>query len=246
MIDERGRVRVEPGSKRVRVMLGGHYVADSISPLLVWEKPYYPTYFIPVTDVVDGVLTETGQTRRSPSRGDAVVYNVTSGGVTADAGAYRHPDSPIEEIRRAVAFEWKSMDHWFEEDEEVFVHPRDPYKRVDTLASSRRVRVQIGGVVVADSDRPVLLFETGLPTRYYLPMTDVHMDLLSPSDTVTECPYKGNARYWSVGDHTDIAWSYPFPVHESAKIAGLVSFYNEKVDIELDGAPLERPRTLFS
>jgi uncharacterized protein (DUF427 family) len=242
----RVRVRVEPSDKRVRAMVSGTFVADTTAPLLVWEKPYYPTYYIPVSDIAEGVLVETAERRRSPGRGDAVVYDVVVGERTIPAGAYRHVDSPVAEIRDAVVLEWPAMDHWFEEDEEVFVHARDPYKRIDTLRSSRHVVVRVDGRVLADSVTPVLLFETGLPTRYYLPMTDIRMELLEPTDTATECPYKGNARYWSFGEHADIAWSYPFPVHESAKIAGLVSFYNEKVDFELDGVPLERPRTLFS
>jgi uncharacterized protein (DUF427 family) len=245
-MSERVRVRTEPSGKRIRVMVSGIVVADTTAPLLVWEKPHFPTYYIPVTDVADEVLIETAERRRSPSRGDAVVYDVVVGERRIPAAAYRHSDSPVTEIRDAVVFDWQAMDHWFEEDEEVFVHARDPYKRIDTLRSSRHVVVRVDGQVLADSTAPVLLFETGLPTRYYLPMTDIRMELLKPTDTVTECPYKGNARYWSFGEHPEIAWSYPFPVHESAKIAGLVSFYNEKVDIELDGVPIERPRTLFS
>ena len=142
------------------------------------------------------------------------------------------------------------MDAWFEEDEEIIVHPRDPYTRVDTLASSRHVRVFIDGELVADSTRPVLLFETGLPVRYYLPQTDLSTELFTPTDKHTSCPYKGTARYWSatVGgtEHPDIVWSYPTPLPESIKVAGMVSFYNEKVDIEVDGVMQERPRTKFS
>jgi uncharacterized protein (DUF427 family) len=243
---ERGRVKVETGPKRVRVMLAGEYVADSYHPLLVWEKPYYPTYYFPAADVDRRVLSPSGETRRSPSRGDAVLYDVTVAGTVASGAAYQHQDSPIEEIRQAIAFDWGAMDHWFEEDEEVFVHPRDPYHRVDILRSSRHVRVEVDGTEVADSLQPTVLFETGLPARYYLPKTDVRMDLLTPTSTATACPYKGNASYWSFGDHSDIVWGYEFPAAESAKIAGLVSFYNEKVDIWLDGELQVRPTTVFS
>ena len=131
------------------------------------------------------------------------------------------------------------MDAWFEEDEQVFTHPRDPYTRVDVLSSSRHVRVEVNGVTIAETAKPTLLFETGLPTRYYLPKSHARMDLLRPSDTVSHCPYKGQAEYWSlrVGDEVrpDVAWSYRSPFPESQKIAGLISFYPEKVDLYVDG-----------
>ena len=247
--EHRGQVRVEPSQKRVRAYLGGDLVFDTTRASLVWEVPYFPAYYIPVDDVVAG-LVESGMAAHSPSRGDAQHYTVKTPHSQAIDAAWRYPDSPIHSIRDLVRFDWKAMDAWFEEDEEVIVHPRDPYTRVDTLASSRHVRVLIDGEVVADSRRPVLLFETGLPVRYYLPQTDLRTELFSPTDRSTQCPYKGTARYWSVtlGDtvHPDIAWSYPTPLPESIKVAGLVSFYNERVDIEVDGVLQERPRTKFS
>ena len=245
---ERGRVRVEPTQKRVRVMLGGEFVADTTDALMVWEVPYYPTYYFPQTDVRTELLIETGEKRRSPSRGDATQYIVKTG--RAEGAAYSHQDSEIEDIRGHYAFVWKTMDHWYEEDEEVYVHPRDPYTRVDIVHSSRRVRVEVNGVTVADTTNAAFLFETGLPARYYIPKTDVRMDLLMPTDTSTACPYKGTARYWSVqtgeGAHEDLAWAYDTPLAESQKIAGLISFYNEKVDVYLDEELQERPNTVFS
>ncbi len=142
------------------------------------------------------------------------------------------------------------MDAWFEEDEEIIVHPPRPVHAVDTLASSRHVHVFIDGDLVAESTQPVLLFETGLPVRYYLPQTDLRTDLFTPTDKHTSCPYKGTTRYWSatIGgtEHPDIVWSYPTPLPESIKVPGMVSFYNEKVDIEVDGVMQPRPRTKFS
>jgi uncharacterized protein (DUF427 family) len=139
------------------------------------------------------------------------------------------------------------MDVWFEEDEEVYVHPRSPYTRVDILSSSRHVEVAVGGVTVADSHQPRLLFETGLPPRFYLPQTDLRMNLLRPSSTSTSCPYKGTAAYWSVevdGERfEDLCWIYRTPLPECTKIAGLVAFYNERVDLRVDGELLERPKT---
>jgi len=157
----------------------------------------------------------------------------------------------VYSIKGHLAFDWDKMDAWFEEDEEVYVHARDPYRRVDALRSSRQVKVVIAGETVAESKRPCLLFETGLPTRYYIPKVDVRMDLLTPSDTTSRCPYKGQARYYSakIGDMLvkDIAWYYPYPVPECPRIENLVCFYNERVDeLYVDGKQQEKPQTPWS
>ena len=245
----RGAVRVEQGAKRVRIYLAGRLVADTRRPFLVWEVPYYPAYYLPLADVV-AELEPIGKTAHSPSRGEAQIFDVRVEGATAESAAMRYPDSPLEQLRDLVRFDWNAMDEWLEEDEPVYVHPRDPYTRVDILASSRHVRVAVDGVTVADSVRPRILFETGLPPRYYLPLSDIRAELLIPSDTQTHCPYKGTAGYWSVdtghGMHRDLVWIYRTPLPESQKIAGLACFYNEKVDIYLDGELQERPRTKFS
>jgi uncharacterized protein (DUF427 family) len=245
----RGRVRTEQGHKRVRAYLGGDLVADSVRPTLVWEKPYYPTYYLPASDVV-AELVATGRVEHSPSRGDGVLYDVRVPVATAAGAAMRYPDSPLEQIRDLVRLDWDAMTEWLEEDEPVYTHPRDPYTRVDILASSRRVRVDVDGITIAESDQPHILFETGLPPRYYVPLGHVRMDLLRPSTSETHCPYKGTATYWSVDTgtavHTDLVWTYRAPFPESQKIAGLVSFYNEKVDLYVDGVLQERPRTHFS
>jgi uncharacterized protein (DUF427 family) len=245
----RGHVRVEQGTKRVRAYLGGAVVVDSIAPLLVWEVPYYPTYYFPKSDVRADLVTDGGVDLHSPSRGDAKTLSVLAGGLRALGAAALYEDSPLDELRGTVRFQWDAMEAWFEEDEQVYTHPRDPYTRVDILASSRTVRVVLDGLVLADSTSPRLLFETGLPARYYLPRTHVRMDLLERSQTVTHCPYKGRADTWSVrvGEtlHEDLAWSYPAPLPESQKVAGLIAFYDEKLDIEVDGVLQERPRTKF-
>jgi uncharacterized protein (DUF427 family) len=245
----RGRVRAEPGAKRVRAMLGGHVVVDTLHPWLVWEIPYYPAYYLPREDV-RARLQPSGRTEHSPSRGEATYYDVQLGDTVARDAAWAYLESPIEDLRDLVRFEWQALDEWLEEDELVYVHPRSPYSRVDILASSRRVQVMVDGVELADSTRPHILFETGLPPRYYLPLSDVRTDLLVPSESVTQCPYKGTATYWSVqaGDrrYDDFVWMYRSPLAESAKIAGMACFYNERVDLVIDGVPQERPRTPFS
>jgi uncharacterized protein (DUF427 family) len=154
--------------------------------------------------------------------------------------------SPIDGLTDTVRIDWSGLDSWFEEDEQVFVHPRSPYVRVDALRSSRVVRVELDGVLLAQTNSPVLLFETGLPTRYYLPRTDLRLENLVPSETVSECPYKGTTTgYYSavVGGsvHQDIAWTYDFPTRQVLPIAGLVAFYQEKVSISVDGAAVPKP-----
>jgi len=245
----RGRVKVVQGHKRIRVYLGSELVADTVRPLLVWEKPYYPTYYLPAEDV-RAKLVPTGATEHSPSRGDAEVLDVVAGGATAAGAGRRYPESPIPELRDAVRLEWGAMDEWLEEDEPVYTHPRDPYSRVDVLHSSRHVRVELDGVLLAESRHPTILFETGLPPRYYLPLPDLRRELLRPSQTTTHCPYKGTAGYWSVEVngklYEDFVWIYRTPLPESQKVAGLACFYNEKVDLIVDGVRQERSRSPFS
>jgi len=242
---KRGRVRIERGAKRIRAFRGGRLLADTTRPLLVWERPYYPTYYLPADDVRPGVLEPDGAVVHSPSRGDGRSFALVAGGPAVPGAAVRYDDSPLEPLRDAIRFEWDAVDAWFEEDEQVYTHPRDPYTRVDILPSSRHVRIELDGVTLAESAKPTLLFETGLPTRYYLPRTHVRMDLLAPSDTVSHCPYKGEAEYWG-REGRDIAWSYPTPLPESQKIAGLIAFFDERVDVFVDGVRQERPSTKFA
>jgi uncharacterized protein (DUF427 family) len=242
-------IRVEHGRKRVRILLAGELVADTTGPLLVWEVPYYPTYYIPSADVRAKLVAAGAEV--SELLGEAEVLTVeVPGGATADRAARRYPASPARQLNDAVRFEWNAMTEWLEEDEPVYTHPRDPHTRIDILASSRHVRVEIDGVTVADSRSPRILFETGLPPRYYLPLTDIRTDLLRPSQSQSHCPYKGTAGYWSVDTgtsvHEDIVWIYRTPLPESQKIAGLAAFYDEKVDVFVDGIQQRRPHTKFS
>ncbi|MFO0585427.1 MAG: DUF427 domain-containing protein [Anaeromyxobacter sp.] len=242
---QRGRVKVEPSHKRVRAYLGGEAVFDTARPVLVWESPRFPTYYVPAADV-RAKLVATGRTERSPSRGEAELLDVSSGRATAPGAARRYPDSPLEALRGLVRFEWDAMSEWLEEDEPVYTHARDPHHRIDTLRSSRRITVSVGGTQVADSSRAVVLHETDLVPRWYLPLTDTRMDLLEPSETVTHCPYKGRATYFSVRAggalHEDLVWTYRAPFQDAWKVGGLVAFYDEKVDVTIDGVPQERPR----
>jgi len=241
---------IEPVPRRIRALLGGRTVLDTTRAVYVWEWPPYPQYYIPAADLVPGALVPSDHMDEQ-ALGTARRVGLRAGDVSRPAAGHLHTGDAVPGLAGLVRLEWNAVDAWFEEDEEVFVHPRNPYARVDALRSTRHVRVELEGLVLAESATPVLVFETGLPTRYYLPRTALDLAHLRPSRTVTACPYKGRTTvYWSVlvGDtlHTDLAWSYDFPTRELLPIAGLVSFYNEKVDIVLDGEPIDRPRTPFS
>jgi uncharacterized protein (DUF427 family) len=241
---------VAPVPRRVRAMLGGQVVLDTVRALYVWEVPYCPQYYIPVADVAPGVLIDEQHPQRL-SRGTARRHGLAAGGENRPGAARVYGDDAMAGLAGTARFEWSALDAWFEEDEEVFVHPRSPYTRVDALRSTRTVRVELDGVLLAESRSPVLVFETGLPTRYYLNRTEVDFSSLVPSDTRTACPYKGTTSgYWSVraGEtvHPDLAWAYDFPTRQLLPIAGLIAFYNEKVDITIDGQRQDRPTTHFS
>jgi uncharacterized protein (DUF427 family) len=242
--------RIEPVPRRVRAVLGARTVVDTTSALYVWEWPNYPQYYIPLADVDRSLLVDEGHAQRL-RRGTARRHGLRVGEISRPSSASVYTDDALEGLKDTVRFDWEALDAWFEEDEQVFVHPRNPYARVDALRSTRTVRVELDGVLLAESSSPVMVFETGLPTRYYLNRTDVDFARLLPTDTVTACPYKGTTSgYWSVrtetGTHPDVAWAYDFPTLALAPIAGLIAFYNEKVDLILDGAPLPRPLTHFS
>lgn len=241
---------VEPVPRRIRAVLGGVVVLDTTAARYVWEWPHYPQYYVPVADVAAGVLVDEDHTETT-SRGTARHHALRAGDVVRPGSAQVYGDDAIEGLAGTVHIDWAGADSWFEEDEQVFVHPRNPYSRVDPVRSTRTVRVELDGVVLAESSSPVMVFETGLPTRYYLNRTDVRFEHLVPSDTVTSCPYKGTtSEYWSVRvngtTHQDLAWAYDFPTRELQPIAGLVAFYNEKVDVFVDGEAIPRPVTHFS
>ncbi|MGD0685864.1 MAG: DUF427 domain-containing protein [Streptosporangiaceae bacterium] len=241
---------VEPVPRRIRAMLGGEVVLDTTRALYVWEWPNYPQYYIPVADVNPAALVDE-QHAQKLRWGTAGRHGLQAGGISRPGSARVYADDAAPGLAGTVRFDWDALDAWFEEDEQVFVHPRSPYTRVDALRSTRLVRVELDGVVLAESSSPVMVVETGLPTRYYLNRTEVNLAHLEPTATVTACPYKGTTSgYWSVrvGEtvHADLAWAYDFPTRQLLPIAGLIAFYNEKVDISIDGRRLDRPVTHFS
>jgi len=244
-------IRFEPTRRRVRVMFGGVTIADSRAVMLMLEKKRLAVYYFPVKDVRIDLFVPTSYSSSHAGKGEASFYSVKVGDRLAEKAAWRFLEPEWPELRDYVAFYWDKMDAWFEEDDEVFVHPRDPYHRVDVLHSSRHVKIVVGDVVVAETARPRLLFETGLPTRYYIPKVDARLDLLTPTNTSTRCPYKGKASYWSVNvdgkEFKDIVWSYPAPIPECPKIENLLCFFDEKVDaVYVDGELQPRPVTPWS
>jgi uncharacterized protein (DUF427 family) len=238
---------IEPVPRRIRAVLAGEVVLDTIRAQYVWESPNYPQYYVPVTDVNASVLVDENETQRR-HRGTAQVHGLRVGDTVRPRSVRILTQGGLAGTAR---FDWDALDAWFEEDEEVFVHPRSSYTRVDALRSTRHVSIGVGGTVLAESSSPVMVFETGLPTRYYLNRTEVHFQHLRATDTITACPYKGRASgYWSLpaGGATphDVAWTYDFPTRQLLPIAGLIAFYNERVDITIDGVLLRRPTTQFS
>ncbi len=247
------RFRWEDSRRRVRVVFGGITVAESTHVMLLHEFGRLPVFYFPLEDVRMDVMEATDRRSHSPLKGEASYWTIRTGSRVAEDAAWSYarplPDGPP--IKGYLAFYWHLMDAWYEEDEQVFAHARDPYKRVDILPSSRHVRVVLAGVTIADSRRPRLLLETGLPTRYYLPEQDIRMDLLEPTETATRCPYKGQASYWSaqIGERVfkDIVWSYRDPLPACSPISSRLCFFNERVDaIYVDDERQAVPSTPWS
>ena len=243
---------LEPTPKRIRVLVGGETIADSRHAALLHESGHQPIYYFPPEDVRSDLLEPSDRHTRCPKKGDASYYTIRAGSAVVEAGAWYYPD-PLPEappIKDLIAFYFKRMDQWLEEDEEIAVHPRDPYHRIDVLRTGRRVRVSLDGEVLAESTAAMALFESNLPPRWYLPPEDVIAEL-EPSHTVTGCPYKGEAGYYSVRlpggtVEKDLVWYYEEPFDEVRRIAGLLCFFNERVDLELDGELQERPASPWS
>ena len=262
-------LRHEPTEKRIRATLGDVTVVDSTRALLVWEpKRVVPTYALPLGDVAGEIFTDAPVAEEGPvgapatgashlghrlvydpsvpfsahtTEGAAVIVRVA--GVDRDVAAFRPADPDLADY---LLLDFDAFDAWYEEDERNVAHPRDPFHRIDVLHGSRHVRVELDGVVLAESTSPYLLFEPPLPVRYYFAVQDVHMELLEPSDRLTYCAYKGEASYFSVGDQRDLAWCYRQPLHDAAEVADRIAFFDERADVIVDGVRGERPITPWS
>ena len=247
------RISFEPTPRRVRATFAGETVADSRRAMVMLESKHIPVYYFPRADVRMDLLEATDHASHCPFKGDAAYWSIRVGERVAENAVWGYPEPTTNAVDLSdyVAFYWDKMERWYEEDEEIFVHARDPYKRIDAIWSDRHVRVVLGGETVAESRRPCLLFETGFPTRYYFRADDVRTELLKPSSKLSACPYKGEAHYHSahVGGelYPDIVWYYPEPVPECPKIKGLLCFFNEHVDeIVVDGEAVPKVKTPWS
>ena len=236
---------IQSSPRWVRTYFNGQLIADSREMVLFFERPY-PNYFFPKRHVRMDYLHKSDHTDNREGRGETEFWHLEVDGMRAENAAYSHRDHAVRDY---LTFKWSAMERWLEEEEEIFVHARNPYHRVDAVPSSRQIDVHVDSVHLAGSHNPVLLFETGLPTRYYLPRDDVRMELLEITETVTHCPYKGVAQTFGVrlkgGFYRDYAWSYPTSLAACANIENRICFYNEVVDISEDGARLPRPVTHF-
>jgi uncharacterized protein (DUF427 family) len=256
----RDELRFHPTSKRIGVSLGDRLICDTTSAMLVWEpRRVVPTYAVPAADLLAELEPAESRPLPDPMPPFLGPYNfaahscpgrsfsVRAHGQVADAAAFM-PDDPDLADWVLLDFGVTTPFSWMEEDEPVVGHPHDPFKRIDVLRSDRRIVVTHHGELLADSRRAMALYETSLPTRWYLPQDDVRLDLLTPSDTRTVCAYKGTASYFSLasGAAKDIAWYYPDPLHDAIRIRDHVCFFVERTDLEVDGIDQPRPVTPWS
>jgi len=260
---ELGTLRHEPLEKRIRAVTGEQPVVDTTRAALVWEPGrVVPQYAVPAEDIAgelaaapDAVAPVPDEVPRLGERpildprvpfavhtadGEAVTVRAPGG---REAAGFRPLDADLDGY---VILDFEAFDAWYEEDERNVGHPRDPFHRIEIVHSSRRVRIEAAGEVVAESAKPYVLFETHLPARFYLRAEDVRTDLLTASATRTWCAYKGEASYWALGDAGDVAWTYRAPLREAAEVTDRIAFFNERVDMVVDGERLERPVTPWS
>ena len=231
----------EPLRRRMRVKFGDEWIADSEDVTVLHEPGHYPVAYFPRGDVKAGVLSEPERTTKHRELGETAWFTVTAGGRTAERAAWQHVALPdyADELKDRVAFAWRAMDAFYEEDERIVGHAADPYHRNDIRATSRHLVVRDGERVIADTHRPVVLYESGFAPRWYVPREDVDEAALTPVEGQTFCPYKGLASYYDIGERAGAAWSYPEAWPEVSRIRGLVSFEADKIEVYLDGKRLE-------
>ena len=244
-----GMLFLDPFPRRIRGIAGGETVVDCRRVQMLHEHGRLPIFLFPREDLRTDLLEPSDRTGSSENKGDERWSHLrVDGELRRDAVfEYVDPPEPAAALRGLAGVSWDAMDEWLEEDEQAIVHPRDPYHRVDVLDTSRRIRVMLDGEVLAETDRARVLFETSLPPRWYIPREDVSDRVLLESATTTGCAYKGFASHFSVQaggrTETDLAWTYPEPRREVERIRDYVAFYNERVDLEVDGELQERPLT---
>jgi uncharacterized protein (DUF427 family) len=243
---------LDPMPYRIRAIFEGETVVDAHRPYLLHESGRLPVYYFEADELRLDLFERQEGRRRDEHKGEAERWTLRVGerAVPDAAWSYVRPAESAGFLDGLYALEWGAADEWFCEDEQLYGHPRDPYSRIDVYRTNRHLRVLLDGELLAETRRASALYETGLPSRYYIPAEDVRTELLVPSSHRSRCAYKGSASYWSVrvGDRLvdDLVWSYPDPEHDGEPVRDLLCFFNERVDLELDGEPVERPRTQFS
>ncbi|MEV6892205.1 DUF427 domain-containing protein [Kribbella sp. NPDC051137] len=230
----------EPLRRRMRVRLGDMWIADSEDVVALHEPGRYPVAYFPLVDIVADILEGDGRTTQHKDLGATAWFTVTAGETTKPRAAWQHVDLPrhASELEGRVAFAWRAMDAFYEEDERIVGHAADAYHRIDIRQTSRRLVVRNDDGVVADSSQPLVLFESGFAPRWYVPREDVVQDALTPVEGQTFCPYKGLCSYYDIGGSHRAAWSYEDAWTEVRRISGMVSFEADKVEVELDGKRL--------
>jgi uncharacterized protein (DUF427 family) len=250
--DRQGLLYLEPVPRWIRGIVGDVTVIDSRSARMLHEQGRLPIYLFPREEVRSDLLEPSKTRTDSENKGGARWWHLRVDDELAEDAAWEWHDPPpgAPPLAGLLGFRWDALERWLEEDEEAIVHARDPYHRVDVLDTSRRLRISLEGEILAETTRGKVIFETGLPPRWYVPREDVREELLVPSEKRTGCAYKGFASYWSVrlGDRVeeDLVWTYREPRHDAVRIKDYLAFFNERTDIEVDGEQLERPTTQWS
>jgi uncharacterized protein (DUF427 family) len=231
----------EPLRRRMRVRHGGEWIADSEDVLLLHEPGRYPVAYFPIGDVAEGTLHPVDTVTAHRDLGSTGWFTVEAGGLTAARGAWQHTDPPLyaKEFSDRVAFAWRAIDAFYEEEERIVGHAADAYHRIDIRSTTRHLVARVGDRVVADSGAPLVLYESGFAPRWYVPPADIDRSALSPVDGQTFCPYKGLASYFDVAGVSRGAWGYADAWPEVGRISGLVSFEPDKLTVLLDGRVLE-------
>jgi len=241
---------LDPMPYRIRVLFEGETIVDAFEPLLLHEEGRLPVYYFKPDEVERGFLAPSET--RTEAKGVVEYWSVRVGDREAPDVACSYSE-PVEEaalLEGLFTFDWDAMDEWFCEDEQLFGHAHDPFSRIDTFKTSRHLRISLDGELLAETRRATALYETGLPPRYYIPAEDVCTELLVPSSSRSRCAYKGSASYWSakVGDRLveDLVWAYRDPEHDAEPVRDLLCFFNERVDLEIEGELTERPQTQWT
>ena len=230
----------EPLRRRMRVRFGGSWIADSEDVVLLHEPGRYPVAYFPLSDIADGVLEASEYTTRHGDLGATSWYTVRAGEQRKQRAAWQHTELPAYagELKDRAAFAWRAMDAFYEEDDRIVGHAADVYHRIDIRNTSRRLVVRHDGQVIADTTRPLVLYESGFAPRWYVPRADVNESALTAVQGETFCPYKGLCSYYDIGDARRAAWSYPDAWPEVGRVAGLISFEPDKTEVYLDGTRL--------